>query len=223
MPAYLFDWSLIGPAMPALLRGLWVTLQISALAFALAFLLALPVVLLQMSRSRIARFIGFAWVQVFRALSTYVLILFVYFGVSAAFRIHLDPFFAAITVLTLLQSAYVAEILRGAFKAVHAGQREAGASLGLSPTQVLLDVTLPQVVRIALPMLVTQVCQVIKDSSVVAVIGGPDLMRATAHAVEMTGHPFEFYTVTALLYVAVVVTIGFAAKLLEARLRRHLA
>jgi His/Glu/Gln/Arg/opine family amino acid ABC transporter permease subunit len=222
MPAYLYDWGLIGPALPGLLRGLLVTLQISGIAFALAFALAVPVALMQMSRAPLLRFVGFAWVQVFRALSTYVLILFVYFGLAAALRINLDPFPAAILVLTLLQSAYIAEILRGAFGAVHAGQVEAGASLGLGQWQILRDITLPQVVRISLPMLITQMCQVIKDSSVVAVIGGADLMRATAHSVEMTGHPFEFYTVAALIYVTVVTLIAFGAKVLERHLGRHL-
>jgi His/Glu/Gln/Arg/opine family amino acid ABC transporter permease subunit len=113
------------------------------------------------------------YIQIFRSLSLYVYILFIYFGLAAFSALSVSPLAAAIISVTLLNSAYVAEIYRSAFDSVDQGQTEASIALGLSRRHGFLDVVLPQAMRTALA---NQLIIVVKDSSVVGVIGVPDLM-----------------------------------------------
>jgi len=167
--------------------------------------------------------IGFVYIQVFRALSLYVYILYIYFGLALVLHIDLDPFTAGIVALTFLNSAYMAEIYRAAIQAIDSGQREAARSLGLGSISTFASVVFPQAWRIALPGLVNQFCDIIKDTSVVALIGVGDLMYQSIERVSFYQRPFEFYTADAVIYVVLVFTVAQLAARLEKRLRRHLA
>jgi His/Glu/Gln/Arg/opine family amino acid ABC transporter permease subunit len=221
MRPYVFDWSAVGPVLPDLLWGLLTTVEIAALAFACALLLGLLVVAMRVSRLAPVRTLAYAYIHLFQSLSTYIFILFVYFGLSAVAGVNLPAFPSAVLCLTMLQAAYIAEIYRAAASAIHAGQHDAAASLGLSRLQTLRDVIWPQAFRTATPMLVSQLCSAVKDSSVIAVIGGADLMRATILAVDMSHRPFELYTVAGLMYAGVVVAMGSLAAGLERAMSRH--
>lgn len=211
-------FDLILHVLPRLARGLWLTLFISAVASVAASVLAVPIVLARRSKSRILCALAFTYVQLFRSLSSYVLILFIYFGLSMVL-INLSSVPAAVLCLALLQSAYIAEIYRAMLDAVPIGQTEAAQSLGLSRRQVFWDITMPQALRMAAPLLVVQFCQTIKDSSVIAVIGGSDLMRYGVLAVDATSRPFEIYTAVAFLYVLITMLLTLAAEwLFPARL-----
>jgi His/Glu/Gln/Arg/opine family amino acid ABC transporter permease subunit len=121
---YTYDWSVVLKSIPFFERGLSVTLRITFFSLVFSLVLGLIVALVRMTPGPIGM-IGFAYVQVFRALSLYVYILFIYFGIAAALHIDLDPFTAGIVSLTLLNSAYMAEIYRAAIQAIDPGQREA--------------------------------------------------------------------------------------------------
>lgn len=219
---YTFDWSVIAKSIPFFERGIVVTVRITVLSVLFSLVLGLIVALVRMTPGPIG-LIGFAYVQVFRALSLYVYILFVYFGIAAALHIDLDPFTAGIVSLTLLNSAYMAEIYRAAIQAIDPGQHEAARSLGLGSISTFVNVTFPQAWRIALPSLVNQFTDIIKDSSVVALIGAGDLMYVTIERVSFYQRPFEFYTSVAGIYFVLVFIVAQLASLLEKRLRRHLA
>lgn len=220
---YVYDWSVIRSGLPALARGALYTLEISAVSIALASLVGLPVALLRMSRFKPASVLASVYIQVFRSLSIYLYILFIFFGLPAVTGIQPGPFGAAVISLVLLNSAYVAEIYRGAFQAIETGQLEAAASLGMAPTWTLLSVALPQALRVSTPSLVNDFTLIVKDSSIVAVIGAYDLTYSTQQLVNFYHRSFEFYTVTGLIYVAIVVAVSWLARGLERRLSRHLA
>jgi His/Glu/Gln/Arg/opine family amino acid ABC transporter permease subunit len=219
---YSFDWSVIPKSIDFLLRGIAVTVRIALLSVAFSLVLGLIVALVRMVPGPIG-FVGFVYVQVFRALSLYIYILFIYFGIAAAFQIDFDPITAGVISLTLLNSAYMAEIYRAAIQAIDPGQREAARSLGLGSIATFATVTFPQAWRIALPSLVNQFTDIIKDSAIVAVIGTPDLMYQTIERVSFYQRPFEFYTTIALIYLAMVLIVSNLASVLERRLQRHLA
>lgn len=219
---YTFDWSVIIKSLPFLERGIGVTVRITVFSIIFSLVLGLAVALVRMSPGPLG-LIGFAYVQVFRALSLYVYILFIYFGIAAVLHIDLDPFTAGIVALTLLNSAYMAEIYRSAIQAIDPGQREAARSLGLGSVSTFVNVVFPQAWRIALPSLVNQFTDIIKDSSVVALIGAGDLMYQTIERVSFYQRPFEFYTAVAGIYLVMVVIVAQLAAQLEKRLRRHLA
>lgn len=219
---YTYDWSVIPRSIAFFERGLMVTLKIALFSVALSLVLGLVVALVRMAPGPIG-LVGFVYVQVFRALSLYVYILFIYFGLAAAAGIRLDPIEAGIVALTLLNSAYMAEIYRAAIQAVDPGQREAARSLGLGSIGTFATVVFPQAWRIALPSLVNQLTDIIKDSSIVALIGAPDLMYQTIERVSFYQRPFEFYTTVAAIYLVMVVIVAQLAGRLEKRLQRHLA
>lgn len=219
---YSYDWSVIPKSIEFLLRGLAVTVRLALLSVAFSLVLGLIVALVRMAPGPIGM-IGFVYVQVFRALSLYIYILFIYFGIAAAFQVDFDPITAGVISLTLLNSAYMAEIYRAAIQAIDQGQREAARSLGLGSIATFATVTFPQAWRIALPSLVNQFTDIIKDSAIVAVIGTPDLMYQTIERVSFYQRPFEFYTVVAAIYLAMVLIVSQLALRLEKRLQRHLA
>ena len=220
--SYSYDWSVIPRSIAFFERGLLVTVRIALLSVAFSLVLGLVVALVRMVPGPIG-FIGFIYVQVFRALSLYIYILFIYFGLAAAFRIRFDPIQAGIIALTLLNSAYMAEIYRAAIQAIDPGQREAARSLGLGGIGTFTTVVFPQAWRIAIPSLVNQFTDIIKDSSVVALIGASDLMYNTIERVSFYQRPFEFYTTVGAIYLVMVVIVAQLASRLETRLRRHLA
>jgi len=220
--SYSYDWSVIPQSIAFFERGLGVTVRISVLSVLFSLVLGLIVALVRMAPGPIG-LVGFLYVQVFRALSLYVYILFIYFGVAAVFHLDFDPITAGVVSLTLLNSAYMAEIYRGAIQAIDAGQREAARSLGLGSIATFATVTFPQAWRIAIPSLVNQFTDIIKDSSIVAVIGTPDLMYQTIERVSFYQRPFEFYTTVAGIYLVMVVIVAQLAWRLEKRLQRHLA
>jgi len=220
--AYSFDWSVIPRSIDFLIRGLEVTVRLTLLSVLFSLVLGLVVALVRMSPGPLG-LIGFVYVQVFRALSLYVYVLFIYFGIAAAFDIRFDPITTGVVSLTLLNSAYMAEIYRAAIQAIEPGQREAARSLGLGTIATFATVTFPQAWRIALPSLVNQFTDIIKDSSIVAVIGTPDLMYQTIERVSFYQRPFEFYTTIAGIYLVMVLIVAQLSSRLEKRLRRHLA
>jgi His/Glu/Gln/Arg/opine family amino acid ABC transporter permease subunit len=219
---YTYDWSVIPRSIAFFERGLLVTVRIALLSVVLSLVLGLVVALVRMVPGPVG-FVGFIYVQIFRALSLYVYILFIYFGLAAAVGLRLDPIPAGVVALTLLNSAYMAEIYRAAIQAIDPGQREAARTLGLGSTRTFTTVVFPQAWRIAVPSLVNQFTDIIKDSSVVALIGAPDLMYQTIERVSFYQRPFEFYTTVAGIYLVMVVIVAQLASRLEHRLRRHLA
>lgn len=220
--AYSFDWSVITKSLPFFERGLQVTVRIAFFSIIFSLVLGLIVALIRMTPGPIGM-IGFAYIQVFRALSLYVYILYIYFGLALVLHIDLDPFTAGIVALTFLNSAYMAEIYRAAIQAIDSGQREAARSLGLGSMTTFASVIFPQAWRIALPGLVNQFCDIIKDTSVVALIGVGDIMYQSIERVSFYQRPFEFYSADAAIYVVLVFIVAQLAARLEKRLRRHLA
>jgi His/Glu/Gln/Arg/opine family amino acid ABC transporter permease subunit len=222
MLTYSYDWSVIPRSIAFFERGLQVTVRIALLSVVFSLVLGLVVALVRMVPGPIG-LIGFVYIQIFRALSLYVYILFVYFGLAAAFGLRFDPIQAGVISLTLLNSAYMAEIYRAAIQAIDPGQREAARSLGLGGIGTFTTVVFPQAWRIAIPSLVNQFTDIIKDSSVVALIGAPDLMYETIERVSFYQRPFEFYTTVGAIYLVMVVIVAQLANRLERRLQRHLA
>jgi His/Glu/Gln/Arg/opine family amino acid ABC transporter permease subunit len=219
---YTYDWSVVKASLPFFIRGLQITLRITVFSIVFSLVLGLIVALVRMGPPPLSQ-IGFAYIQIFRALSLYVYILFIYFGIAAVLHIQFDPVTAGIVALTLLNSAYMAEIYRAAIAAIDPGQREAARSLGLGTIATFVTVTFPQAWRIAIPSLVNQFTDIIKDSSIVALIGAGDLMYQANERNSFYQRGFEIYTAVAVIYLVMVVIVAQAANRLEKRLRRHLA
>ena len=211
-----------------LLRGLSVTLALAfataPLALVLSFLLAWG----KNARSPIARWFAFASTTVFRSLPELLTLVIIYYQlqvlidwvVHLAFpnaSISLNAFAAGVVALTLVFSALGSEVVRAAYQAVGRGQAEAAASLGLHRRQAFFLVVLPQMWRHCIPAFGNLWLILLKDTSLVSIIAVNDLVRYTNMAISTTKKPFFFYTVLALIYVALALLSGIGQALLERR------
>lgn len=219
---YTFRWSIVPEVMGELAHGVRITLELSGLSVVFALALGLLVALARGSRLAPLRIAAYVYIQLFRALSLYIYVLWIYFGIAAAVGVNLSPLEAGVIALTFLNSAYMAEIYRSALGAVDRGQHEAAFSLGFSRPRAFATVILPQAIRVAVPSLVNQFVDIVKDSSIVAIVGTSDLMGVTTQLVGYYRAPFELYTVLAGFYLSIVLLISAAAAVLERRLQRHL-
>ena len=211
-------WADVARTLPAMLVGLRYTAIISLSSMVIASLLGIGVTFMRLSRYRLLRGIAFVYVQLFRAFSTYVYILFIYFGISAFFRFNIEPVSAAIIALSLLNSAYVSEICRSAIMNVDGGTREAAASIGLTGRQTFVDVIFPQAIRLAFPSLLNQFIVILRDSSIVGVIGVADIMFVAGKAASVKYQQFEYYTAVALIFIALVFAISKLGDIVERKL-----
>ena len=219
--AYAFRWSVVSGSLGELLHGVRITLVLSALSLVLSLVLGLVVALCRVSPFAPLRWLAFVYIQVFRALSLYIYALLIYFGIAAVSGLNFSPVQAGVIALTALNSAYMAEIYRSAIGAVDPGQREAATSLGFGRVRGFTTVVFPQAFRIAFPPLVNQFVDIVKDSSIVALIGTTDLMGVTNQLNGVYRAPFELYSTVAFFYLSLVLLVSGGAALVERRLNRH--
>lgn len=212
-------WAPVWIKFPVLLEGLRFTALVTVTSYAASLVLGLGVALLRRSANPALRTLAFLYIQLFRSLSLYVYVLFIYFGLAAFSALAVGPLQAAIISVTLLNSSYIAEIYRSAFDSVDNGQAEACKVLGLSRLTMFWDVILPQAIRVAVPALANQLILIVKDSSIVGVIGVPDIMYQAQQAANVTYRQFEFLTAVAVIYVFIVFALSGLTGVLEKRLR----
>lgn len=199
--------------LPSLLQGAGVTLAVALSSLGIAGLLGLTGALAKLSRSRIARWVAGTYTTLIRGVPDLVLMLLVFYGGQLAVNtvapmlgheeyIDIDPFVAGVLTIGFIFGAYLTEAFRGAFLAVPPGQREAGLAFGMSPRQVLVRITLPQMLRHALPGISNNWLVLLKSTAIVSVIGLSDLMTRGQQAAGNTREPFSFYLAVALIYLA---------------------
>lgn len=196
----------------SLLEGAALTLAVAAGSLAIALLLGLAGAVAKLSHSRLARGLAQVYTTVIRAVPDLVLMLLVFYGGQTAINalgermgwefIDIDPFVAGVLTIGFIFGAYFTEVLRGAFLAVPAGQREAALAFGFSRSQVLLRIVGPQMLRHALPGLSNNWLVMVKSTAIVSVIGLSDLMSRGAQAAGATREPFTFYLAVAVVYLA---------------------
>lgn len=212
-----FRWEFIWDNRDIFLDGVRLTLVISFVAFALATGFGLVVALLRMSRNRLIQPLIAAYVNLFRAIPLLVFILFVYYGISIQFELAVTAIQAGILALTLQYSAWLGEIFRSGIQAVPHGQREAALSVGMGRIQTFLRVILPQAVRIVIPPTGNMFIGMIKDSSLVYLIGVPELLRVSNRLANRTFRYFEVYLATVIIYLVLTTAVYFGVKYLERR------
>jgi His/Glu/Gln/Arg/opine family amino acid ABC transporter permease subunit len=209
-----YDWSLVWDNRSALLDGLLVAIEVSAVALVLSVIIGLLLALMRLSKAPVT-WIGAIYVNIFRGVPALVSVIWVYFGLSLAIGVTFTTFQAGVIALTLLYSAFIAEIYRSALEAVPRGQREAGLALGLHPLRVLAQVTLPQATKIAIPNIGSMFIGMVKDTSTFTVIGLVEVVRVTQNINSTYFQPFVLYTAAAVMYVAVAFAIDFIFRAIE--------
>jgi polar amino acid transport system permease protein len=181
---------------------------------AFGFLLGLG----QVSRLLIARWPSIVYVTAVRGVPVLLLIFFVYFGVPLLLNVNLDPFLTGFVSLALVGAAYTGEIFRGAIQAVPRGQTEAAEALGLGYADRMFRVIMPQALRIAVPAGTGFLINLVKDSSLIGIIGFVELTRAAKILSNVTLDPLTAYLMAAAIYFVISFAISQIGNAAERRL-----
>jgi len=197
--------NIIFNALPVLLAGALVTLALAIISALFGLLGGSLLGIAHLSSLFWLRWAARAYIDFFRGTPLLVQIFMIYFGIPAliqslGMQFTFDRFVAAVLALSCNGSAYIAEIVRAGIQSIEVGQSEAARSLGLNPLQTMRYVIFPQALRRMLPPLGNEFISLLKDTSLVAIIGFEELFRQGQLIVATTYKPFELYAAVALIY-----------------------
>ena len=212
-----FNFDLVVNSFPLLLVGAGVTIKITALSVALCVVIGLFVGIARISRLRILRVLAAVYVDFFRGTPLLVQIFLVYFALPVITGQRVDPFVAAIGSCGINSGAYVAEIFRAGIQSIDKGQMEAGRSLGMTWVQTMRYIIVPQAFKRVIPPLGNEFIALLKDSSLVSVIGFEELTRRGQLIIAKTYGSLEIWISVAVIYLAMTLTISRFVAYLERR------
>ena len=193
------NWDVLLRALPLLMLGLKVTVQLGAVSIVAGLLLGLTVALVRLYAVAPLQLLARVYIDVFRSIPLLVLLIVVYYALPFV-GLSLSPFMAAACTLTVVSGAYTAEIFRAGIEAIPRGQFEASQALGLSFRHMMLDIVLPQALRVVIPPLTNNSINVIKDTALASVVAMPDLLKQATQAQALEANPTPLIA-AALIYV----------------------
>lgn len=217
---------------PLLLKGAVVTVLLAVVSAPFGFGAGLALAVAKMSRRPGVALLCNAFTTFFRGIPDLLSLFLIYFGLQAflnwagnrlGFAINMDAFVAGVIALAVVTAAYSSEVWIGALHAVPAGQREAAFALGLERRQVFRLVTMPQLLRVALPGLGNLWTILMKDTSLISTLAVSDLLRAASEASRATLRPILFYSVAAFVYLLISIASTAVQSMLERRTSRGYA
>ena len=218
---YTFHWNQAFKALPQMLDGAVVTLQIALLSMVLGVALALTLTAFRLSGSRILRGFAATWVEVARNTPALFQIYMAHFGLGN-FGIHLSPYTALLIGIAFNNAGYLAENFRGALKAIPDTQARAGRSLGMTPIQAFRLIVLPQMLRVAfLPATNQMVWAILMTSLGVTVGMNTDLAGITQELNARSFRTFEFFALAAVIYYIIAKLVTLAARLVATRMFKY--
>ncbi len=212
---------LLALLLPPLASGAWTALRIFAGAFCVAVSVGLLLaVAATFSRRRAVRWAIGAYVEWLRNVPALAHLFIIYFGLASV-GLRLPPVAAAVAGLGLVGSAVLADVFASGLRALHAGQREAALSVGLTPLQCLRFILLPQALRVTLAPLGNYASQLLKDTSIASAIAAPEVMFFARNLVTSTFQTSLTYLLVVLIYAAMLLPVGWGFARLETRLSRR--
>jgi polar amino acid transport system permease protein len=217
--------------------GIWMTIEVALIAFSLAAVLGLGFAMASLSRFIIARQLARFYIEVVRGVPILVLLFYIAFVGAPALVIAInfvaeplgfEPMLTrdlslkwrAIIALMIGYSAFLAEVFRAGIQSVDVGQIEAAEALGLNPWQRFRLVVFPQAIRTILPPLGNDFVAMVKDSSLVSVLGVADITQLGKTYAAGSFNYFEAYNIVAYIYLIMTISLSLALRRLEQRLRR---
>ncbi|MCB1452101.1 MAG: amino acid ABC transporter permease [Rhizobiaceae bacterium] len=225
----------------AVSRGIWITIWVTLIGFALASALGLGIALMALSKSLVLRQIARFYVEIIRGVPVLVLLFWIAFAGVPAFVAawnwaaaplreagivdemlvrDISLLWRAVIALTIGYSAFIAEVFRAGILSVEAGQIEAAKALGLSGFQRFRLIIFPQAIRTILPPLGNDFVAMVKDSSLVSVLGVADITQLGKIYASGSFRFFETYSVVAYIYLLLTVSLSLMLRALERRMRR---
>ena len=210
-----------------LLEAMGQTLLLALCGLFFACILGLIFGLLSVLKSRVCNIISTIFVDVIRGVPMIVLAYFIFFGIPYLLNtiigiggITLSALQAGTIALALNCGAYMAEIIRAGIQSVDKGQMEAARSLGLPYWKAMRKVVLPQAIRTMIPSIINQFIITLKDTSILSIIGFPELVNTAKNVVANTFNAFAVWGIVAIMYLIVITILSRFAKIMERRLNR---
>ncbi|GAA0226570.1 amino acid ABC transporter permease [Metaclostridioides mangenotii] len=215
-----FDFNFMIKLIPTMLKYSGVTLKLSILAVFFGLMIAFIIALLTVAKTPVLSTFFKFYISFFRGTPLIAQLFCLYFGVIPIIRniIQVDSFHAALIILSLASSAYMAESLRAAILSINKGQMEAANSIGMTYIQSMFYIILPQAIKVAIPTLFSSFINIVKDTSLVFAIGVKEMM-AQAQLEGSSGYRYlEAYVCVLLVYWGITAIMGKFQKHLEIRL-----
>jgi His/Glu/Gln/Arg/opine family amino acid ABC transporter permease subunit len=212
-----FDWSILVTWAPEFVQGAIATLWISFFSLLLALVVGLLIGLMRIAHSKVISSIAKFYVDLIRGTPVLIQIFAIYFGLPF-FGVRLPAQLAGVLALGLNSGAYIAEMIRGSLEAVEKGQMEAARSLGMSNSQAMRRIILPQTFRVVIPPITGEYNSLVKGSSLLAVISIGELTRVGQRIIGLTFRPVEAWVPVAAIYFLINFIITSLTNELERRL-----
>ncbi len=212
-----FQFNILHDTFPVLWEGVMVTIKIALGSFVLAVIIGTLVGVGRSFSPRLS-WIFAPYVEIFRGTPLLIQLFFIYYGLPTV-GIVMDSMTAAYIGLGLNGGAYISEIVRGSLKAVDRGQQDAAYALGLSWSQAMALVILPQSLTVAIPPLVNAFSSMLKDTSLVSVLAITELTRVGQLIYTRTFRAFEIYLAIGILYFLMTYAAARCSRYLEERFR----
>ena len=209
------DFELIEQSLPYLIQGALITIEITLMAVGIGFFIGLFAGIARICRIKALRIIATIYADCIRGTPLLVQIFLIYFALPMLIHTQINPFVAAVTACAINSGAYVSEIFRAGIQAIDQGQFEAGRSLGLSWWQTMYYIILPQAFHNILPPLGNEFITMLKDSSLVSVIGFEELTRRGQLIIAQTYASFEIWMTVAALYLIMTLAIAQFVSFME--------
>lgn len=212
----MFDWSVITQNLDLIGYGLLITLEYTVITCILGLLIGLFVALAQLTDVRLIKYSGRLFVEFFRNVPLLVWLLWSYYALPIFAGINISKQAAGILALSLYGAAYYAEILRAGIQSLDSGQSDAAKAIGMSRTQALRRIILPQAFRNMIPPLAGQTIIQMKNTTLLSVITVPDLLYQAGYIASFTYRPMEVYTAVGVVFLLILVPSNYLARKLEA-------
>ena len=209
-----FDIDAVVKALPRLLEGAQVTLEVSLLAILLGIVVGVILVIAMQTGGRVVHAIARAHISFARGTPLLIQILIVFF-VLPAVGLDIPRYWAAVIALSLNSGAYIAEMIRGGLTAIPKGQFEAARALSMPRSLIWRHITLPQVFSLILPPLTIEFTALVKGSALISVIGVIEMTRTAQQIIASTYQPVEIWVTVGTLYFAVCFALGALTRRLE--------
>jgi His/Glu/Gln/Arg/opine family amino acid ABC transporter permease subunit len=209
--------SFVREILPALLKAAGVTIKLTGLSISFGIAIGTAIALMKISRNRLLSLPATLYVTILRGTPLMIQILIVYFALPQL-GLRLDKFSSAVVALGINAGAYIAEIIRAAIESIDPGQMEAARSLGMSHGLAMRRIIIPQTYRRLLPPLGNEFIAMLKDTSLIAFIGGEELTRAGQHIISATFRPWPVYLTVAGIYLCMTALFSLIVQLGERNL-----
>lgn len=215
---YQWDFTPVLVNSGMLAAGLGNTLKLTVTALAFGVPLGLGLALLRLARWRILSLPAGIVVEFFRTTPPLVQLFWFFFALPILIQVEMTPFVAAALTFSIQSAAFFAEVFRAGIVSIDSGQSDAARALGMTGAQSMRRIILPQAVKRMIPAFMERSIELMKTTTLVATVAYADLLFQANELAQKTFRPLEVFTVTALIYFAVIYLVSLVVHRIERRL-----